>query len=37
MLLDMNIYFVLESDTIYFSSSDWSKLDSLLTGVTNVL
>ena len=28
---------VLQSDTTYFSSSDWSILDFLLTDVTNVL
>ena len=33
----LTIYFVLQSDTSYFSSSDWSTLDLLLTHVTNVL
>ena len=33
----LTIYFVLQSDTSYFSSSDWSTLDFLLTHVTNVL
>ena len=28
---------ILQSDTTYFSSSDWSALDFLLTDVTNVL
>ena len=28
---------VLQSDTNYFSSSDWSTLDFLLTDVTNML
>ena len=31
------IQFVLQSDTAYFSSSDWSTFDFLLTDVTNVL
>ena len=35
--LCLQIYFVLQSDTTYFSSSDWLALHFLLTNVTNVL
>ena len=35
--LYFNIQFLWQSGTTYFSSSDWSTLDFLLTGVTNVL
>ena len=36
-ILVYNLQFVLQSDTTYFSSSDWSTFDFLLAGATNVL
>ena len=33
----VNLYYVLQSDATYYSSSDWSTIDFLLTDVTNML